>query len=91
MGGGIAGLTLAVMLDKVGIDYILLEAHDNIAPQIGASIGLFPNGLRILDQIGCYDKILELPVDRAIYNHTRSGDGKSVRHVYRMPDHLEQR
>ncbi|KAG7151417.1 FAD-dependent monooxygenase atmM like protein [Verticillium longisporum] len=58
-GGGIAGLTLANCLERAGVEYILLEAHDNVAPRVGASIGLLPNGSRILDQLGCYDKILE--------------------------------
>lgn len=42
------------MLEKVSINYSLLEAHTDLAPQVGASIALLPNGLRILDQLGCY-------------------------------------
>ncbi|KAF7351054.1 Monooxygenase FAD-binding protein [Mycena sanguinolenta] len=57
VGGSIAGLGLANMLEQVGIDFLVLEAHPEIAPQVGASIGFFPNGCRILDQIGCYDAI----------------------------------
>ncbi|KAM6505412.1 hypothetical protein FSOLCH5_014630 [Fusarium solani] len=56
-GGGIAGLALANMLEQFSLDYVLLEAHSDIAPPVGASIGMFPNGLRILDQIGCYKPI----------------------------------
>lgn len=59
-GGGLAGLTLANALERAGIDYILLEARDEIAPHVGASLGIFPNGSRILDQLGCYDNIAEL-------------------------------
>ncbi|MBE3049705.1 FAD-dependent monooxygenase [Candidatus Bathyarchaeota archaeon] len=57
VGGSVSGLTLANMLEKFGIDYILLEAHTKIVPQLGASIGLLPSGLRILEQIGCYESI----------------------------------
>jgi 2-polyprenyl-6-methoxyphenol hydroxylase-like FAD-dependent oxidoreductase len=57
VGGSISGLTLANVLEKFDIDYVLLEGHTQIAPQLGASIGLLPSGLRILDQIGCYDRI----------------------------------
>ncbi|KAG7103743.1 FAD-dependent monooxygenase andE like protein [Verticillium longisporum] len=32
-GGGIAGLTLANCLERAGVEYILLEAHDNVAPR----------------------------------------------------------
>lgn len=59
-GGGVAGLSLAVMLEKVGIDYVLLEAHESIATVVGASIGMQPNGLRILDQIGCAEPLKDL-------------------------------
>lgn len=57
VGGSISGLSLANMLEKFGIEYIVLEGHSTIAPQLGASLGLLPSGLRILDQLGCYEKI----------------------------------
>ncbi|OBR05279.1 FAD binding domain-containing protein [Colletotrichum higginsianum IMI 349063] len=60
VGGSISGLSLANMLERFGIDYVLLEGHSVIAPQLGASIGLLPAGLRILDQLGCYETIREL-------------------------------
>lgn len=56
-GGSIAGLTLANILERLGIDYLVLEKYEKIAPDLGASIGIFPNGFRILDQLGCYDDI----------------------------------
>ena len=59
-GGSIAGLTLANMLEKLEIDFVLLEAWNEIAPQVGASIGLLPNGLRIMDQLGMYDAMRNL-------------------------------
>jgi 2-polyprenyl-6-methoxyphenol hydroxylase-like FAD-dependent oxidoreductase len=65
-GGGIAGLTLANSLSQANIDNILLEARDEIAPQVGASIGIFPQGGRILDQLGMYDDILNL-IERIEY------------------------
>ncbi|GAQ12100.1 hypothetical protein ALT_9421 [Aspergillus lentulus] len=52
VGGSIAGLTLAHCLSKAGIDYIVLEKRKQIAPQEGASIGIFPHGGRILAQLG---------------------------------------
>ncbi|KAF4811553.1 FAD-dependent monooxygenase andE [Colletotrichum siamense] len=59
VGGSVAGLSLANMLEKFDIDYMILEAYSLIAPQVGASIGLLPNGLRILDQLGCYERLRE--------------------------------
>lgn len=74
-GGGIAGLTLANALQHAGIDYLLLEARPELAPQLGASIGLGPNGSRILDQLGCYDEIMTLtePIDYT-GSHRANGD-----------------
>ncbi|KAB8245451.1 hypothetical protein BDV35DRAFT_393913 [Aspergillus flavus] len=58
VGGSIAGLTLAHCLLRNNIDFVVLEAHSEIAPQVGASIGIIPNGARILDQLGLFDDIL---------------------------------
>jgi 2-polyprenyl-6-methoxyphenol hydroxylase-like FAD-dependent oxidoreductase len=58
-GGSIAGLSLALMLQESGIDFLVLEAYREIAPQVGASIAILPNGMRILDQLGCYEAIME--------------------------------
>ncbi|KAM0351779.1 hypothetical protein ACHAPU_002291 [Fusarium lateritium] len=58
-GGGIAGITLALMCERLGINYILLEARDSLKSDRGAGIGLQPNGLRILDQLGLVDEIEE--------------------------------
>ncbi|KAJ3503677.1 hypothetical protein NLJ89_g8326 [Agrocybe chaxingu] len=63
VGGSISGLSLANMLEKFDIDYVLLEAYDGIAPQLGASIGLLPSGLRILEQLGCYERIQAMAGD----------------------------
>ncbi|KAI0126995.1 hypothetical protein BJ170DRAFT_695384 [Xylariales sp. AK1849] len=71
-GGGGAGLTLANMLEKFNIDYILLEAYKDIAPQVGASIGLLPNGLRILDQLGCYEELEAVALESLTHTYTRN-------------------
>lgn len=59
-GGSIAGLTLALILERYGIDYILLEKYASIAPQLGASIGIMPYGSRIYDQLGVHEKVQAL-------------------------------
>ncbi|PYH87701.1 FAD/NAD(P)-binding domain-containing protein [Aspergillus ellipticus CBS 707.79] len=59
VGGAVAGLTLAHSLLRNNIDFVVLESHSDIAPQVGASIGLAPNGSRILDQLGLFDEILD--------------------------------
>jgi 2-polyprenyl-6-methoxyphenol hydroxylase-like FAD-dependent oxidoreductase len=90
-GGGVAGLTLANMLERAGIDYNLLEAHGAIAPPVGASIGLFPNGLRVLDQLGVYETIRTAWGHHPMSNCVRTPTGEVVYSSPAMGDHLERR
>lgn len=62
VGGGITGLTLANIFARLGIDFVLLEAYNEIAPQVGASIGIFGGGMRVLDQIGCAQPLDDMVV-----------------------------
>uniref|UniRef100_A0A8H7N435 FAD-binding domain-containing protein n=1 Tax=Bionectria ochroleuca TaxID=29856 RepID=A0A8H7N435_BIOOC len=55
-GGGLAGLALAVHLETLGIDWILLEAYEEIAPELGASIGLPPMACRSLTNLASMTK-----------------------------------
>ncbi|KAI1849753.1 hypothetical protein JX266_004702 [Neoarthrinium moseri] len=75
VGGGLTGLVLALMLQRLKVDYVLLEAYDSVTPNVGASIGLWPNGLRVLDQLGVYEDICKVaqPVDRSIIGDGRTG------------------
>lgn len=57
VGGSISGLVLAHCLKLANIDHVVLEKRHEIAPQEGASIGIWPNGGRILDQLGLYDEL----------------------------------
>lgn len=59
VGGSITGLATALHLERLGIDWVLLEGRSEIAPQLGASIALSPNGLAILSQLGCFSKVDE--------------------------------
>ncbi|KAL2272824.1 hypothetical protein FJTKL_05962 [Diaporthe vaccinii] len=56
-GSGLTGLTLALRLQDLGVDYLLLEAYDSCTPNMGASIAIQPQGLRILDQLGLLEDI----------------------------------
>lgn len=86
VGGSVAGLSLALMLERNGIDFVVLEAYGSIAPQVGASFGVLPNGLRILDQLGCYDSVLkmaEYPIDTL---HFRDSQGQPFRTFDKLED-----
>ncbi|KAB8261873.1 hypothetical protein BDV32DRAFT_157866 [Aspergillus pseudonomiae] len=57
VGGSVAGLTLAHCLEQAGINHVVLEKSPDLSPQAGASIGIIPNGARILDQLGLFDAV----------------------------------
>lgn len=77
-GGSVAGLALANMLERFGIDFVVLEAYPRIAPQVGASIGLLPNGLRILDQLGCYEASRAKSEELYQHGFYRGSDGEMI-------------
>lgn len=77
VGGSIAGLTLAHALSAKGVDYVLLEAHDTITPDIGASIGFTGNSPRILDQLGLWDDIAESGCS-IVGNYAWTEDGRKL-------------
>ncbi|KAJ6443564.1 LOW QUALITY PROTEIN: Monooxygenase FAD-binding protein [Purpureocillium lavendulum] len=73
VGGGVGGLTLAKMLEMSGISYILYEGYHDIAPDAGASLGMMPNGLRIIDQLGLTPQFQEFHVVHDYWEH-RDGE-----------------
>lgn len=89
-GGSITGLTVANMLQFHGIDFIVLEAYEDIAPQVGASIGILPNGNRIMDQLGLHQKILDLcpPLDSF---HFRDETGNIIKEFFGMDSSMRER
>ncbi|KAI5194521.1 FAD/NAD(P)-binding domain-containing protein [Aureobasidium subglaciale] len=71
-GGGIAGLTLANALEQANIDYILLERRRELAPQVGASIGIMSNGARVGTSLL---KLLDLDIAHIAQIMDQSGYG----------------
>ncbi|KAI6765937.1 hypothetical protein HG530_007007 [Fusarium avenaceum] len=90
-GGSVAGLSLANMLEKAGIRYVLLEAHDDMTPQVGASIGLQAGGLRILDQIGCAEELMSLVDIPLNESYLRNPDGSVIKQHRKLQDLLVER
>lgn len=60
VGGGPAGLAMAHALALAGIDYVLLERRRAVVEPDGASIALWPHGVRILDQFGLLEEARRL-------------------------------
>ncbi|CAG7925580.1 unnamed protein product [Penicillium olsonii] len=77
VGGSVAGLTLAHSLLMSNIDFVVLESNCDIAPPVGASIGILPNGARILDQLGLFDAILDA-TEPMQTSYSWSGAGKLI-------------
>ncbi len=90
VGGSVSGLTLANMLERFDIDYVLLEAHSEIAPQLGASIGLMANGNRILDQLGLYDDIEDIVGYDAHLVSSREPDGRPLSQTVIAPERMSR-
>lgn len=60
IGGGPVGLTAAHVFNKVGIDFKVLERRDSLDVDSGASVVLGPQNLRIMDQLGLLERLLEI-------------------------------
>ncbi|KAL4910398.1 hypothetical protein BDW74DRAFT_173855 [Aspergillus multicolor] len=80
IGGAVSGLTLAHCLEKVGIDYVVLEKHQDITTNIGGSVAIQPAGCRILDQLGVLDYLKKCTTDIQAIN-VALPDGYANRHA----------
>ena len=47
------------LLERKGVDYVLLEAREEIAPPVGASVAFFANAARILDQLRVPHRLMQ--------------------------------
>ncbi|KAG0202602.1 hypothetical protein BGX28_004918 [Mortierella sp. GBA30] len=59
VGGGLGGLVLAILLQRAGIDYLVLEQSVLIRP-IGSVIALSPLVLPLMEQLGLLEEIEKL-------------------------------
>lgn len=57
IGGGIAGISVAIFLKKAGIACRVFEAHRDLT-NIGGGLQIFPNGMRILAELGLEKKAI---------------------------------
>ncbi|KAI2617412.1 FAD binding domain protein [Hypoxylon sp. NC1633] len=77
VGGGIAGLAASHCLQRAGIDHIVLEKHREAVPTEGASITIYPQVVRILQQLGCADRLIKTSVPHE-YLVARRPDGSEL-------------
>ncbi|GJJ72852.1 hypothetical protein EMPS_05210 [Entomortierella parvispora] len=57
VGGGVSGLAMGVMLERASIDYLILEAADQIRP-LGGVLSLQPSVMRAMEQLGLLEDLL---------------------------------
>lgn len=57
LGGGIAGLSTAIALQKLGYEYTVYEAAKSIAP-VGAGLGLGANAIKALEHLGIAEEVI---------------------------------
>ena len=62
VGAGPAGLIAAHALHQAGINFTILERRPNATPQLGGTVGLFPQSVRILNQLGLMQPLEALSV-----------------------------
>ncbi|KAK3317564.1 hypothetical protein B0T19DRAFT_293717 [Cercophora scortea] len=69
VGGGPVGLIAAHALSRAGIDYVVLENYDSVATDVGASIALWPQALRVMGRLGLLPRLESIGtrMDRGVY------------------------
>ena len=79
IGAGYAGLSLALFLKKAGISSTVFEAYPEVK-NIGGGIGLAPNGINVLQELGLSEKVINAGkiVD---YNNFRNYRGKFLARI----------
>ena len=56
VGAGPVGLYFSHALSRANIDYLVLEQHDSVIRHQGAGVPVYPQTMKLLDQIGLYGK-----------------------------------
>ncbi|OHE97401.1 FAD binding domain-containing protein [Colletotrichum orchidophilum] len=60
VGGGPSGITAAHVLQRAGIDFVVLERRDSIVGDAGASLVLGPGSMRVFHQLGILEQLMEI-------------------------------
>lgn len=72
---------MAHCLDEAGIDYLVLEKNNEIAPNVGSFVGIMPNGAHILDQLGLFH-LVEAEIEPMEHANINFPDGFSFRSAF---------
>jgi salicylate hydroxylase len=77
IGAGIGGLTLALLLQRRGIDLDVLEQSDELA-EVGAAIALYANGTRVLQHLGLGESLAEVSAEPTRLTYRDGRDGRLI-------------
>ncbi|MDE5444337.1 hydroxylase [Bradyrhizobium sp. CSA207] len=84
VGAGIAGSTLALGMDKAGLDYLLLEQAPAFG-EVGAGIQLSPNAVRILSWLGLGEDLQRVCAEPDFHKYSVWDTGETVLRVALKP------
>ncbi|EXF81329.1 FAD binding domain-containing protein [Colletotrichum fioriniae PJ7] len=80
VGGGPSGITAAHALHHAGIDFVVLERRTNIVEDLGASLVLGAQSLRVFHQFGILDSLMEIG-GKLYENKGFTVDGHAFKHA----------
>ncbi len=73
IGGGIGGLATAALLSRQGWEIEVFERADAL-PTTGTALGMWPEAMAVLEQVGAAEAVREIGIDQRIAE-IRSADG----------------
>ncbi|KAH8660358.1 hypothetical protein BX600DRAFT_467596 [Xylariales sp. PMI_506] len=81
VGGGPTGLVQAILLERAGIDFVLVEQRDSIVYKTGAGLFTWPQAARLFCQLGLLDQFTANSAEVGIITQL-DARGKEVRDIH---------
>ncbi|KAG0072718.1 hypothetical protein BGZ90_011831 [Linnemannia elongata] len=89
VGAGLAGLTLAILLEKAKIEYLIFEKASEVKP-LGSTIALGPNVMPLFTQLGLFDDFVA--ISRPVNHITIHKEKENMRPIGKVDieEHIEK-
>ena len=84
IGAGIGGAALALSLEQLGVEYVLLEQAHKFQ-EVGAGIQLSPNGVQILERLGLKDDLAGFCTIPDLHKYSVWDTGETILSTPLMP------
>ena len=88
VGAGVGGTALALALEQMGMDYVLIEQATEFS-EVGAGIQLSPNGVRVLTLLGLGDQLPQFCTTPAEHRYSVWDTGETILTTPLMPRVLD--